>query len=207
MAERTTRGDSMRILRTQISGRYNFDNLSLFDFKARVESAGVCVTFPVGNAILKHEYGFASTVAGEGDTPYWLTEANFLQDILECDLQITFNLRDNDPGYVGESTAVETAYALALGKPTVLVRPISSFSPSTSPVVRDFLERHEEFVPVAPLDVLEPGELSRTLLGLVGQGRHLMVGPDERIAIEREAFTLVGSYHHTWLRKLRDEAA
>lgn len=57
------------------------------------------------------------------------TELDFLRAIGRSDIQITYNIWAEREGYVGESTGIETANALLLGKPTILVRPMQEFSP------------------------------------------------------------------------------
>lgn len=195
-----------RSLRTQISGRYNYDNLRLFEFKKSVQAAGVRVTFPVGDAILKHEYGFASTTSGEGAVPFWLTETKFLQDIQDCDVQITYNLRNNEDGYVGESTAVETAFALVLEKPTIILRPITSFSPRVPGYIRDLLLTSTA-MPVLPLDRLSRDELRTELERAIASDVARSYSFEDRMTVEGEAFRLVGAYHAAWLQKLQDDAA
>lgn len=194
-----------RQLKTQISGRYNYDNPGLFELKKLIAATGADIAFPVGNEILRHEYGFATTVPDEDVSPFWLTETAFLLATQSCDVHVTYNMRGHEEGYIGESTAVETAYALAIGKPTILVRPIRGFSEFVSPVARHQLERHADLVHVIPLDLLNPAEVDAALRTTAAATSSGAVSQRDARIIHRCAWDLVESYRSTWDRKITDE--
>jgi len=77
--------------------------------------------------------------------------------------QVTYDIYGDEDGYVGESTGLETAYALVHNKPVVLLRSPTRYSPTISPPIRDIVERYKDAVLVEGIDKLRRSELTDRL--------------------------------------------
>lgn len=107
-------------IRTQLSSRYSPDNLTLFDFKRHLRASAVDATYPIGDDIIGYDQGFAITVEEEAHVPFYSSELRFLRQVKANPLHIVFNINGGHEGYIGESTSVETAYAMLLDRKSVV---------------------------------------------------------------------------------------
>ncbi len=74
---------------------------------------------------------------------------------------------DEDSGYIGESTAVEIGYLMATGKPFILSRSITKFSPRVSPALRAVIEKCQIQYPIIPPEHFSVESAVQTLANFV----------------------------------------
>lgn len=194
-------------IRTQISSKYSPDNHGLFPFKQLLKAAGVEVSYPVGDSIIEYSLGFAITVDQERSVSFPLTEIDFLESIRHSNVQVTYNVHGANEGYLGESTAIETAYALQCNVPVVLVRPITSFSDSLDPEVRLLFERVADDLLVVPLDRLSPSQARIALAEAILAGPTVYLLDEERQMMPIVASMLTNKYAETWWEYSRNEVS
>lgn len=185
-------------LRTQISGKYSLDNPGVFDFKQQLVETGMQVAFPVGNEIIEHSCGFAITVPSEATTPFHETEVEFLREIRANPLQVTYNLHGGNEGYVGESTGLETAYALALNKPTVLLREPTNYSPTIAAPIRSLIDKYSGAVLIEPLDKLGRQQLKGRLADIACMEVDYGLSDEEKETVMFAALALTKKYRRDW---------
>lgn len=185
-------------MRTQISGKYSPDNTGVFALKRQLTEAGLEVKFPVGNEIIEYSLGFAITVPHEAEVPFHTTEVNFFREVKANHLQVTYDVHCDNEGYVGESTAIETAYALLYDKPIVLVRRPTNYSVSLAPSIREIIERHKRKMVVASIDQMPTDQLRSFLQQVAAQRVEYGLTDDEKETIFREALVLTRKYQATW---------
>jgi hypothetical protein len=104
---------------TQVSGKYSPENLGLFDYTKLVP---VPCTFPKGREILLYTHEFAVTTPEEAERPFDKTQIDFLRSVRDNPIHFVYDINGLDEGYMGESTSIETAYAMALEKPILIAR-------------------------------------------------------------------------------------
>ncbi len=185
-------------LRTQVSGKYSPDNPGVFDFKRQLVEAGMDVRFPAGDEIIEYSCGFAITAPHESETPFHTTEVNFLREIRGNQLQITYDMYGENEGYVGESTGIETAYALLCNKPTVLVRPPGEYSPTIARPIKALIEKYKGDMIIEPLDRLDPTTLKRRVGEIAFAKVDFGLLDEERAMVMCEAIELTRKYRDSW---------
>lgn len=133
----------MHSINTQISGKYSPDNVGLFEFKRQLVGPDISVSFPAGDSVLEYECGFAITTPEEAIIPFHVTEIKLLRDIQSNPVHITYNLFKGH-GYIGESTGVETLFAILNNKPVAVFEAVEDcvFSPYVSPVVAELMGKY-----------------------------------------------------------------
>jgi hypothetical protein len=184
---------------TQISGKYSPDNSELFAFKRLLKEAGLSVSFPVGDTIIEYEEEFAITVPQERRVPFHLTEEEFYRRIEENHLQIVYNLYGTVEGYVGESTLVETAYALICNKPIILLRD-PFYGDRTSRSLAEIVEANKSKIFVRALDKLTIAELQTYINEVMRQPTNYSL-PGEMVSVIRyEMIILTEKYRKAWER-------
>lgn len=185
-------------IRTQISGKYSPDNPGVFAFKRQLVEAGVDVRFPVGDHIIEYECDFAVTVPHERITPFHITEVEFLRQIRKNHLQVTYNIYKDNDGYMGESTSIETLYALVRDKPVVLLRKPDNFSRVVPDPVRELVKRYADEVIIEPLDRLPSSELAARLGAIVTEPVNYGLSAREKETVMSEARILTRKYGTSW---------
>lgn len=189
--------------RTQISGRYSLDNIGVFDFKKQLVEAGWDVAFPVGDEIIEHSCGFAITVPHEAETPFHTTEIAFLKEIKANPLQVTYNIWGGEDGYVGESTGLETAYALVKNKPVVMLREPVSWSPTIAPPIKRILEKYSGSMLIEGIDKLDKSQLTKRLAQVVMAEVNYGLSGDEIGLVMSSVVALTKKYRRDWDDYLR----
>lgn len=184
---------------TQISGKYSPDNPGLFAFRDALEATGTNISFPASGRIIAYECEFAITVPEEADKPFHQTEIALLRDIRRNPVHITYN-RYQDQSYIGESTGVETAYAMLHNRPIVLLDKVDGYSARTTPVIRDIIDRHEAKMIVATEEERRsPRQMAQLLGSLASQGEvEYGLGQVEKEQIMGEVLRLTRQYEGLW---------
>lgn len=192
---------------TQISGKYSPDNLPLFAFRDALASTGTHVSFPASGRIIAYECEFAITVPEEAKKPFHQTEIALLRDIRKNPVHITYN-RYQDRSYIGESTGVETAYAMLHRRPIVLMEPVGGYSPRTTGVIREIINRHEAQMIVATSQERQsPREMARLLGSLASQGEVEYGLQDfEKEQVMSEVLRLTRQYEYLWRQYQQNRA-
>lgn len=185
-------------LRTQVSGKYSPDNTGVFALKRQLAEAGLEVMFPVGDEIIEYSLGFAITAPHEAEVPFHTTEVKFFREIKANDLQITYDLHCDNEGYVGESTAIETAYALLCNKPIVMVRPPTNYSATLAPSIQEIIERYKEAMVTASIDQMPTSQLRDFLYQVAALQVDYGMTNVEQETVMREALVLTRKYLATW---------
>jgi hypothetical protein len=150
-------------LTTQISSKYSPDNPGVFELRRKLMRAGINVVFPAGNSIIEYAQEFAITIPEEAIVPFHLTEAQFLSEIRKNHIQITYNIYGSREGYVGESTSIETAYALECNKPIYLMREMV-FGSRVRPSISRILRKYRDAMYLEKLDQIEPMDIKEAIL-------------------------------------------
>lgn len=185
-------------LRTQISGKYSPDNAGgLFQFKRQLQQADIDVAFPVGDAIIEYEQEFAITVPQEAETPFHTTQVEFFRQIKENSVQTVYNMYNDNHGYMGESTTVETAYALTQDKPIVLLRE-PAFAPRAPLALRGLINDYRSQISIDPLDRMDQDDLAGYMQDLSRQQVSYGLTTDEKSTVMREALDLTRKYKQSW---------
>lgn len=190
-------GQSARF-RTQISGKYSPDNPGVFEMKRQLVEAGVDVRFPVGDEIIEYSLGFAITVPHEAEVPFHGTQVKFFREIRDNHLQITYDVYGELDGYVGESTGIETAYALVCNKPIILLRPPVAYSATLPPQIRALIERYLDGMVIATIDRLPMSQLADFVHQTGGLRVDYGLTQAEKDMVMIEALTLTKKYRALW---------
>lgn len=195
--------DAPEPLRTQISGKYSPDNTGLFALKRQLAEAGVEIKFPVGDRIIEYSLGFAITVPHEAEVRFYTTEVNFFREVKANHFQVTYSIHGDNHGYIGESTAIETAYALLYNKPIILVCPPTNYSNSLAPSIREIIECYKHEMIVASIGQMPTEQLRRFLRQVAGLQIEYKLTDDEKETIFREALALTRKYQTTWQKYIQ----
>ena len=121
------------------------------------------MTFPASGEIIEYAEGFAIAAPHERETPFHDTEVAFLKSVIRSDLHVVYNIWGAEEGYLGESTAVETVRAMAVGVPTVWLRPPERLSPQINGDLGVFARRACGISWVEPLDKLPDTDLKAAI--------------------------------------------
>lgn len=192
------------ILTTQISSKYSPDNMGVFDFRQKLMRAGFNVVFPAGNSIIEYEQEFAITIPEEAIVPFHVTEGQFLSEIQKNPFHITYNIFGPSEGYIGESTSIETAYALACDKPIFIMREMH-YGPRVPRSVQEILEKYENSLHLHRLDLLNPRTIRRYILNHTQDPIAYNLSRQDRRTVNREIRTLTREYQEAWSRYLANK--
>jgi len=108
---------------TQIGGKYHKDDNSLFRLKKILQSARVVVSHPIADQILYSNkgQGFAFDPT---KTSFYEVETDYYNSIATSDFHTVNNTFLSYRGYIGESAALEMAYAMSHHKPIIVMYPL-----------------------------------------------------------------------------------
>lgn len=183
---------------TQISGKYGPENLGVFALKRQLVAAGASVRHPIGDSILEYSVGFTITDPIEATRPFHEAERGFLAEIRDSSFHIVYDIFGDLDGYMGESTAIETAYALAHDKPLILLRSPRIYSDTLPTRIRNLIERYSAAITVKRLDAMPTGKLVDLLRGVAASAPVYGLTPSEKEAVITEARALLQRYHARW---------
>lgn len=148
-------------VRTQIGGKYDASDSTLFTLKQRLKNAGVEVTHPLLDQIV-------TTVEGRGyafdltKTSFLEVEIDYYNSIETCDFHIVNNRFHDNLGYLGGSASLEIAYAMLKCKPIVLMHP-PHFTKSTLPLAIDLLTKKQHLLYVYDLSIMNTEAIKRVI--------------------------------------------
>src|SRR5437867_4456689 len=110
------------LARTQIGGKYDVGDSTIFQLKKRLQSLGLEVRHPVSNKIIKtiDNRGFAFDPT---QISFFEVEVDYYKSISNCDFHTVNNRFQDDKGYLGESASLEIGYAILKGKQVLLMHP------------------------------------------------------------------------------------
>jgi hypothetical protein len=196
------------IFETQISSRWTPENPGVFAYKERLGELGIATSFPKGAEILLYTaQGFAITTEEERTTPFDKTQVDFLRSIRRNDLHIVYNVHGDDRGYLGESTSVETAYALALRKPILLEeRQLLHFGEKVNPAIAEIIDKNvshmDTYSPMDSIsDALDWKDAADTIAAIAkkrGSKLNYDMTDQDRRVIMLNALDLTRKYRQAW---------
>lgn len=155
------------IARTQIGGKYDKSDASVFALKRRMQEAGLEVTHPMSDSII-------STVDGRGYTfdPTKITflevETDYYDSIATSDFHTVNNRFGADMGYIGGSASLEMAYAMVKYKPILLMHQ-PRYSDSADPLCIEILTEHQDLLNIHDLSTMDTREILNIVESLKGQ--------------------------------------
>jgi len=184
-------------LKTQISSKYSPGNSELFSFKEMLRTAGIAISYPIGDEIIGYEEQFAITVPHEAELPFYSSEIRFLKNVKENPVHVVYNINGGTDGYIGESTSIETAYAMVFNKPIVLLRN-PFFAQTVPPTIRDILSERLENLPIVPLDKQTPESIADYLHSLSSVQVDYNLTEEEKDLLMKEILRLCRDYSKAW---------
>lgn len=155
------------IASTQIGGKYHKDDDSLFHLKEILRSAGIAVSHPIADRIMysNNGQGFAFDPA---QMSFYEVEKDYYDSIASSDFHTVNNVFLEDKGYVGESAALEMAYAMTHHKPVVIMYPIHLKDSLDGGLKKILLERVDR-IEVHNMHKMEPDTIKTACQALRGR--------------------------------------
>jgi len=156
------------IARTQIGGKYDEAELSLFDLKRRLEAADVEVTHPSSD-------GIVCTVDGRGytfdpsTTSFFDIETDYYRSIAESDFHTVNNRFLRNMGYIGASAALEMTYAMLHGRPILLMHQ-PDFAPSVEPFCAETISERADLLHVHDMASMDTAAIAEAASSIKAHG-------------------------------------
>ena len=144
------------LARTQIGGKYDRSDSSVFDLKRQFAALDVHVSHPMSDEII-------STVDGRGFTfdpgkiSFLDVETDYYESIRTSSFHTVNNRFGDDLGYVGGSASLEIAYAMVQHKPILLMHP-PRYAASANPLCIEILAAREDLLRVHDLSLMDDEE-------------------------------------------------
>lgn len=145
------------IAKTQIGGKYDKSDSSVFELKRTMQESGIEVTHPMSDSII-------STVDGRGYTfdPTKITfldvETDYYDSIANSDFHTVNNRFGENLGYIGGSASLEMAYAMVKRKPILLMHP-PTYSTSAEPEVINLLTERQDQLYIHDLSSMQSEDI------------------------------------------------
>ncbi len=155
------------LARTQIGGKYDQSDLSLFSLKRRLTDAGVEVTYPASE-------GIVCTIDGRGYTfdpritSFFDVETDYYRSIAGSDFHTVNNRFLSKLGRIGASAALEMTYAMLHERPIVLMHQ-PELAASVDPVCADVITQHQGLLHVHDMAVMDNSEIAAVVNTLKGE--------------------------------------
>lgn len=133
-------------LKTQIGGKYDPSNTTLFDLKKHLQRMGISVTHPLADQMV-------SSVNGQGyafditKVSFYDVEKDYYNSIRTCTFHIVNNQFMENKGYLGQSASLEIAYAIVYERPIILLFPMC-FAPSANTFIIGVLKQNKHLFEV-----------------------------------------------------------
>jgi hypothetical protein len=157
----------------------------------------VDATYPIGDDIIGYDQGFAITVEEEAHVPFYSSELRFLRQVKANPLHIVFNINGGHEGYIGESTSVETAYAMLLNKPIILLRS-PEFSVTVPEPIKRIMKPRLESLIIAPLDTYGHSSIYDFLISIMSSKYDYELTEEEKSNLMSEIVKLCRKYLMSW---------
>lgn len=141
---------------TQIGGKYDKADSSVFDLKRRFESIDVSVSHPMSDEII-------STVDGRGFTfdpdkiSFLDVETDYYESIRTSTFHTVNNRFRDDLGYIGGSASLEMAYAMSRRKPILLMHP-PRYAATVDPMCIEILTEREDLLHIGDISTMSDAE-------------------------------------------------
>lgn len=166
------------IASTQIGGKYHQDDDGLFRLKKKLQSIGVAVSHPIADQIVYSDngQGFAFDPT---KTSFFEVETDYYNSIAASDLHTVNNTFLANKGYVGESAALEMAYAMSYQRPIVVMYPLR-LKEGLENALKRLLLRRESLVEVRNMHEMESEAVKDVYLALRGQTVDYGLTSDEK---------------------------
>lgn len=146
---------------TQIGGKYDKADSSIFELKKRFMGVGIHVSHPMSDEII-------STVDGRGFTfdpvkqSFLEVEEDYYKSIAASDFHTVNNRFLGNLGYVGGSASLEMAYAMVKRRPILLMHN-PSYAESADPFCVSILTEREDLLRIHDLSSADDESILRTV--------------------------------------------
>lgn len=152
---------------TQIGGKYDATDSSIFALKHKLQSVGVRVTHPISDRII-------STIEGRGYTfdssqvSFLDVETDYYRSIAASDFHTINNRFHADLGYVGGSTSLEMTYAMLHRKPILLMHHLQ-FAASADQACVDIITEREQLLHIYNISTMALAEIQEVVINVKGR--------------------------------------
>ena len=165
------------IASTQIGGKYHKDDNSLFRLKKMLQSVGIAVSHPIADQIVYSDngQGFAFDPT---KMSFYEVEADYYNSIATSDFHTVNNTFLADKGYVGESAALEMAYAMSHQRPIVVMYPLR-LKEGLDDTLKSLLLQRENLIEVRNMHDMASGVIRNTCIDLGGRAVDYGLTKDE----------------------------
>jgi len=109
-------------VKVQISGKFTPDDPVVLNVRRAIQACGVDVTHPMSDAFIAEVNGVHYTF-DPSETSIASVERSLFEAIRNCDLHVLANGLVAHPGLIGQSAAIETAFAICCRKPVMCIAP------------------------------------------------------------------------------------
>ncbi|HEU5187479.1 MAG TPA: hypothetical protein VFT87_03170 [Candidatus Saccharimonadales bacterium] len=153
---------------TQIGGKYDKTDQSLFSLKRRLQDADVRVRYPASD-------GIVCTIDGRGytfdprTTSFFDIETDYYRSIAETDFHTVNNRFLRHMGYIGASAALEMTYAMLHRRPILLMHP-PVFAPTVEPFCAEVIDERTDLLHVHDMAQMNSPEIAETVSSIKGSG-------------------------------------
>lgn len=183
-------------MRTQVSAKYTIGDDLVFKVRRALTAAGVEVVAPASNEFVAEVNGVGYTFDPDHVSIAEIEEALF-QSIAVCSFHTICNATSSQPGYLGRSAAIESAFAIRSGRPALRIEESVIFGSEVPSLAREVVSDHLGGIPVIALLGVEPEELRSLLADLASRP----VDYDADDSVWSEVDKLVGEH----LMSFRDD--
>lgn len=162
---------------TQIGGKYHKDDDRLFRLKKILQAADVSVSHPIADRIVYSQDG-QGYAFDPSKTSFHDVETDYYNSIATSDFHTVNNVFLSNEGYIGESAALEMAYAMLYRRPIVIMHP-PRFKQGLDTVLEDILKNRQSKFEVRNMHSLEPEAVRALCSDLRGRSIDYVISPNE----------------------------
>lgn len=170
--------------RTQIGGKYDKEDTSLFELKSRLQEADVEVTYPASDGIVR-------VIAGRGytfdptETSFFEVESDYYRSLAESDFHTVNNRFLRRMGYIGASAALEMGYVMMHNKPILLMHP-PELAPSVDPELAEVIDQRRDLFHIHDVTTMSNDEIVEIVSSFKGKAvDYDFTQKADRIVLER----------------------
>jgi len=178
-------------LTTQVGGKYDALDDSVFRLKHHLESAGIKVTHPLADRIVAVGEG-ANFAFDPSQQSFYEVESHYYHSIATSDFHTVCNRFVDTVGYVGESGALEICYAMLLSRPIVLLYP-PSLKPSIDSDVKRIVDEQASRLLISNLFEHSGPTLVEFIRGSIPRSVIYRLATRDRLVIQRAVRRLFDS--------------
>ncbi len=143
-----------------------------------MQALGYNVRHPIGTEVVLTPEGHRAHEPGVAVEPLHGVEVHYYGCIRDCDFHCVANTTPEQPGYTGDSAAIEIGYAMMHGKPIVLTDPLY-IAPHVNPPLRRMIEANADQFHVWKLGASLAASYRPHEEGFLGDVRYALSFEDE----------------------------